>query len=161
MSTASHTHKIYDSLVCSLERTARVARLSAYRFFDENPNIEVTFNEFLIIEALFNTPKIHQGDLARVLSRGAANLSRDLEKLENRGIINRSLSTKDKRIVKTLMLTNEGEKIYNDVMNQTFYHLESIEKIFNEQEYLQFSQYLDRLNQKLAESCGYTFEASK
>ena len=158
MDKTLQTHKISDSLICNLERTARVARVSAYRFFDENPNIDITFNEFLIIETLFDTPKIHQGDLARILSRGAANLSRDLEKLETKGIIKRTLETKDKRIVKTLVLTQTGENIYHNVMNESYNHVMEIEKIFSTEEYQQFLDYITRLKIKLAESCDYTYK---
>ena len=153
--------KISDSLICNLERTARVARVSAYRFFEENPRIDVTFNEYLIIEALFDTPIIHQGDLARILSRGAANLSRDLEKLEVRGLIKRALDTKDKRIVKTLVLTKEGEQIYHNVMRECYCHVMDIESVFDEAEYKQFLGFIQRLNSKLVESCDYTYKESK
>lgn len=152
-----HALKISNSLLCNLERTARVARLSAFRFFEENPNIEVTFNEFLIIEALYDTPKIHQGDLARTLSKGAANLSRDLEKLENRGFIQRSLDTKDKRIVKTLILTNKGNQLYQNIIKESLQHIAEIENIFDEKEYKQFFEYIKRLNIKLTETCNYTY----
>lgn len=152
-----HSLKISDTLLCNLERTARVARLSAFRFFEENPNIEVTFNEFLIIEALYDTPKIHQGDLARILSKGAANLSRDLEKLETRGIIQRTLDTKDKRIVKTLVLTDKGNQLYQNIIKESLQHIIEIENIFDEKEYKLFFEFIGRLNSKLTEACNYTY----
>lgn len=158
MNSTNINHLIGETLLCNLERTARIARISAFRYFDENKNIDVTFNEYLILEALFSKPKIHQRDLAKLLCKGTANLSRDLEKLEKRGIIQRTLDVKGKRIVKTLELTPDGEKIYDDVNSQTYGHVMDIENIFTPEEHQRFIEYMERLKNRLTDSADMFFE---
>lgn len=150
--------KLSDTLLCNLEQTARIARVQAFRFFEETKDIEVSFNEYIIIEALFLNPKIHQRDLAKFLYKGTANLSRDLEKLEAKKIIKRTIDTKDKRIVKTLELTSKGEKIYSQASEKALEHINQMECIFNEKEYIEFLGYIKRLRAKLTEACEMIFD---
>jgi len=158
MDSTNINHLIGETLLCNLERTARIARISAFRYFEENKNIDVTFNEYLILEALFSKPKIHQRDLAKLLCKGTANLSRDLEKLEKLGFIQRTLDIRDKRIVKTLELTPLGEEIYNGVNSQTYGHIMEIENIFTPEEHQQFIEYMERLKNRLTDSTEMFFE---
>ena len=44
--------------------------------------MSVSFNDFLILETLFDNPDIHQRNLAKILVRSVANLSRELDRLE-------------------------------------------------------------------------------
>jgi DNA-binding MarR family transcriptional regulator len=135
-----------------------VGRVSAFRNFEENENINVSFNDFLVIEALYTNPKIHQRDLAKILFRGTANLSRDLEKLEKRGLIQRALETKNNRVVKTLLLTEEGEKVFHEVSALSSSHVKEIESIFTPEEHEQFLSYIIRLRNRLTETVGNILE---
>ena len=158
MTDNKNIDKLSNSLSCNVEQTARILRVSAFRFFEETENIPVSFNDFLIIETLFANPKIHQRDLAKLLFRGTANLSRDLEKLETKNLIQRSIDTKNNRVVKTLMLTNEGEKIYQEVSSLALAHVKEIENIFTPQEHEQFLSYILRLRNRITETVGNILE---
>lgn len=158
MENQLNVHKLSDTVISNLECTARIARILAHRFFDENEDFGVTFNEFMIIDALNIKPGIHQRDLAKILFKGTANLSRDLEKLEKRGLIKRAVNTKDKRIVKTLMLTQKGQKVYHDVGICVNKHLVQIESIFSPQEHEMFLSFILRLKDRLTDSEDMIFE---
>lgn len=151
-------YKLSDSLSCNVEHTARLCRVSGFRYFEENTNLGISFNDFLIIEALHSNPKIHQRDLAKILFKGTANLSRDLEKLEQKKLIQRSIETKNNRIVKTLLLTQEGENLYNNISSQTLAHVKEIESIFTPEEHEQFLSYIMRLRNRLTETVGNILE---
>ncbi len=158
MTNGKNLNKLADTLICNIEQTARVGRVSAFRYFEENENINVSFNDFLVIEALYTNPKIHQRDLAKILFRGTANLSRDLEKLEKRGLIQRALETKNNRVVKTLLLTEEGEKVFHEVSALSSSHVKEIESIFTPEEHEQFLSYIIRLRNRLTETVGNILE---
>ena len=158
MGKQARIHKLSDSILCHLENTAKIARVSAVRFFEEHEEINVSFHDFLILEALYANPKIHQRDLAKILFKGTANLSRDLVRLEDCGLIKRSIDVKAKRIVKTLMLTEEGERIFKDVSKISLKHVSEIEEIFTDEEYKQFLSYIERLQNRLTESVDMVFE---
>ena len=152
MKQKNNIEKLSDTILCNLEQTARIARVHAFRYFEETQDIDVSFNEYLIIETLFLNPKIHQRDLAKFLYKDTANLSRDLEKLEAKDIIKRTIDIKDKRIVKILELTKDGLQIYSKVSNKALEHIKEIENVFNQEEYSQFLMYIGRLRTKLTDT---------
>lgn len=158
MQKENHAHKLANTLICKMEQTARLGRLSACRFFDKNENLSISFNDFLILEALFDNPEIHQRNLAKVLVRGTANLSRDLDKLEKRGIIARTVDIKSNRAVKTLKLSKEGEKLYLEICNECVKHVENIENIFSQDEIKTFIFLIEKFKTRLIETCGDVLE---
>ena len=106
-----------NTLLFNLEQTARIARISAVHFFEENPQIDISYNDFSIIDAIFINPEIHQRDLAKLLAKDTANLSRDLERLEKKGILKRIVDTKSNRIVKKAVLTEFGLNYHTKISN--------------------------------------------
>lgn len=151
-------YKLVDTIVCNLESAARIAKTQAYRHFEENKDIHITFHEFIILDALYTNPKVHQRDLAKILYRGTANLSRDLEKLEKRGLIERFVDTRGKRVVKTLILTPEGEKTFQDVGEKIHFRLTEIENVFTPEEHQQFIDFIVRLRNRLTEAEDMFYE---
>lgn len=154
-----HTNnKLSDTLIYNLETTARISRALACRQFEECKEVEVTFNEYVIIDALYSNPGVHQRDLAKIICKGTANLSRDLEKLEEKGLIERIINSKGKRIVKTLKLTNLGKKVHNQTEFFIRKSIARVENIFSEEEYTQFQTLIAKLRDKLTESSDMFFE---
>ena len=130
----SNATKLSNSLICNLDKVARLGRATASRFFEKNKSFGISFNDFLILEALFDTPKINQKQLAKLILRETGNLSRDLEKLENRNFIKRTLKMENNRTVKILELTQVGNDTYLEICEQCLNHVEEIEKIFSKEE---------------------------
>jgi DNA-binding MarR family transcriptional regulator len=158
MKKENQAHKLANTLICNIEQAARLGRRSAVQFFDKNENILVSFNDFLILETLFDNPNIHQRNLAKILVRGTANLSRDLDRLEKQGLIERAISIKDNRTVKTLKLSDEGHRIYQEACSNCVKHVEDIENIFSQKEFETFVGYINRLKTRLIETCGEVLE---
>lgn len=151
-------YKLSETLISNLEYTARISKISAIRYFNEHKDINITFHEFVIIDALYNSPNIHQRDLAKKLYIGTANLSRDLEKLEKRGLIQRNTNLKDKRMVKTLTLTEIGEKMYLNLNGTVYQHVKEIESVLTKAEYNSFLNLLSKIKNRLTEDCSRVFE---
>lgn len=158
MKKENQAHRLANTLICNIEQVSRLGRRSAVQYFDKNDNILVSFNDFLILETLFDNPDIHQRNLAKILVRGTANLSRDLDRLEKQGLIERVADIKDKRAVKTLKLSDEGSRIYQEACSNCVKHVENIENIFNQKEFETFKKYIDRLKIRLIETCGEVLE---
>ena len=148
--------ELANSIIYNLENTTRIAKVLACRYFENN--FDITFSEHIILNALYFNPKIHQRDLAKLIYKGTANLSRDLEKLEKRGLIKRNIETKEKRIVKTLVLTKKGLKTCEKINIKTQTHLEQMENIFTQEEHQQFISLLEKLRNRLTESHDMIFE---
>ena len=158
MRKENQTHKLADTLICNIEQVARLGRHSASKFFDKNSNLSVSFNDFLILEALFDNPDIHQRNLAKILVRSVANLSRELDRLEKRGLVERTVDVKDRRTVKTLKLSEAGQQVYQKACKTCVKQVENIENVFTQKEYETFMNYLFKLKNRLIETCGEVLE---
>lgn len=158
MRKENQTHKLADTLICNIEQVARLGRHSASKFFDKNSNLSVSFNDFLILEALFDNPDIHQRNLAKILVRSVANLSRELDRLEKRGLVERTVDVKDRRTVKTLKLSEAGQQVYQKACETCVKQVENIENVFTKKEYETFMNYLFKLKNRLIETCGEVLE---
>lgn len=158
MRKENQTHKLADTLICNIEQVARLGRHSASKFFDKNSNLSVSFNDFLILEALFDNPDIHQRNLAKILVRSVANLSRELDRLEKRGLVERTVDVKDRRTVKTLKLSEAGQQVYQKACETCVRQVENIENVFSQKEYETFMNYLFKLKNRLIETCGEVLE---
>ena len=158
MRKENQTHKLADTLICNIEQVARLGRHSASKFFDKNSNLSVSFNDFLILEALFDNPDIHQRNLAKILVRSVANLSRELDRLEKRGLVERTVDVKDRRTVKTLKLSEAGQQVYQKACETCVKQVENIENVFTQKEYETFMSYLFKLKNRLIETCGEVLE---
>lgn len=158
MRKENQTHKLADTLICNIEQVARLGRHSASKFFDKNSNLSVSFNDFLILEALFDNPDIHQRNLAKILVRSVANLSRELDRLEKRGLVERTVDVKDRRTVKTLKLSEAGQQVYQKACETCVKQVENIENVFTQKEYETFMNYLFKLKNRLIKTCGEVLE---
>ena len=158
MRKENQTHKLADTLICNIEQVARLGRHSASKFFDKNSNLSVSFNDFLILETLFDNPDIHQRNLAKILVRSVANLSRELDRLEKRGLVERTVDVKDRRTVKTLKLSEAGQQVYQKTCETCVKQVENIENMFTQKEYETFMNYLFKLKNRLIETCGEVLE---
>ncbi|MEE1119684.1 MAG: MarR family transcriptional regulator [Bacteroidales bacterium] len=158
MRKENQTHKLADTLICNIEQVARLGRHSASKFFDKNSNLSVSFNDFLILETLFDNPDIHQRNLAKILVRSVANLSRELDRLEKRGLVERTVDVKDRRTVKTLKLSEAGQQVYQKACETCVKQVENIENVFTQKEYETFMNYLFKFKNRLIETCGEVLE---
>jgi len=145
-------------LFSNIGQTSKILKIFAIRFFNEHKNTNISFNEFDIIHTLKTNQNIYQRDLAKILLRGTANLSKDLNSLENKNLIKRIVDIKDNRMVKRIQLTDLGNKLYNDIGEIFETYAKSLENLYTEKEYKLFNSYLDRLKNKLTKSVDMVFE---
>ncbi len=146
-----------QTLFYKLVVSARISQIDAIRFFNENKKTDITFNQFEILSALKNS-NFYQRDLAKYLCKGTSNLSKDIKVLENKGLIKRIMETNNNRMVKTLHLTSKGKSILDKNGALIEDYTNDILNIYDDYEYKQFEQYLDKLKDKLTESVDMFFE---
>lgn len=137
------------SLLYTLATTAKIAQLFAVRFFNQHKTTDITFNQFEILSAL-NEREYYQRDLAKFLFKSNANLSKDLDVLEEEGFITRKTSTKNKRMVKVLSLTNNGKNVIRKIDKIAENYINEVENIYTKEEFKEFEKYLNRLKDKLS-----------
>lgn len=150
--------KFSETLMHHLDNTAKISRVLGARYFDNHNEFDITYNNFLIIELLYTNSDIHQRDIARVLLMGTANLSKELERMENKGLIKRKLTEKNKKMVKTVKLTKKGEEIYHTIVDDWEKFVTDLENIYTKEELKTFKEFLLRMKNKLTESIDMVIE---
>lgn len=150
--------KFSETLIHHLDNTAKIERTIGARYFDKHNEFDITYNNFLIIELLYTNPDIHQRNIARVLLMGTANLSKELERMENKGLITRKLTEKNKKMVKTVKLTKKGEGIYHTIVGDWEKFITDLENIYTKEELKTFKEFLLRIKNKLTESIDMVIE---
>ena len=146
------------TLIHHLDNTAKIERTIGARYFDRHNEFDITYNNFLIIELLFTNPDIHQRNIARALLMGTANLSKELERMESKGLIKRKITEKNKKMVKTVKLTKKGEEIYHTIVGDWEKFVTDLESIYTKEELKTFTEFLLRMKNKLTESIDMVLE---
>lgn len=106
----------------------------------------ISYDEFMILNMIFNYPKINQKALAGILRIGKSAVSQKLNKLGKKDLLIRVINPDSKRD-KTLKLTSKGEVLFQEtsqILNQSSQDI--FAKLSNSKE---FEQELDRLIQCL------------
>ena len=146
------------TLMHHLDNTAKISRVLGARYIDQHNEFGITYNNFLIIELLFTNPDIHQRNIARALLMGTANLSKELDRMESKGLIKRKITEKNKKMVKTVKLTKKGEEIYHTIVGNWEKFVTNFESIYTKEEIETFTEFLLRMKNKLTESIDMVLE---
>ena len=119
-----------NSLLYKLDKTARIAHVFCDKYFKEYALGEITFDEFIILDTVLCYPDICQRDLAKHVLKDTSHLSKMLNNLEKRELIERPIDKKGNRTVRKIKITENGtnlhafaEQIALDFSNKILYSI--------------------------------------
>ena len=101
-----------------------------------------------IVVRVGRQPEISVGELARQLGKNHSSISRQVSKLEKKGIISSLTHSEDKRI-RMLTLASEGEVIYNNITEVRYQLLTELFSHLKEEEVVSIANSLDTLKKVL------------
>lgn len=130
-----------------------VARLMRKRFEQRARQLGLTRSQWQVLSKLSHNEGIHQKGLADLLEIESITLVRLLDKMEERGLIERRRHPSDRRMI-LLFLTEQahpllllmrklGERTRQEAMCD-----------FSGEEYQQLQRFLDRMRENLLDACG-------
>jgi MarR family transcriptional regulator, lower aerobic nicotinate degradation pathway regulator len=93
----------------------RMQQIAVAIFLQEAESTGVTPVQFATMQALANTPRVDQRTLARSIGFDTSTIASVIDRLEARGLVQRSLDPSDRR-VRLLALTAEGESLLTTVI---------------------------------------------
>lgn len=111
---------------------------------------DLTVIEWYILRSLYERDGQHASELARAVGRAATSFTPNLDKLQNRGLIERHPDRTDRRAVR-IYLTDQGQELRDDVLESAQRIDETIESLFAPGEYAEFQNALARLQSILDE----------
>lgn len=105
---------------------------------------DLTVIEWYILRSLYERDGQHASELARAVGRAATSFTPNLDKLQNKGLIERRPDRTDRRAVR-IYLTELGKELREDVLDSAREIDETIEGLFTQDEYMEFQNALARL----------------
>ena len=127
------TKHFTDSLFYQMELTAKYCRSLGVQVFTKL-NFPITVDEYSAMDVIMLHDGICQRELAKLILKDRANTGRILNTLEQKGYIERFVDTKNKRLVRKMVITDEGKKIFKKASDVLKEHLSSIPKILTDEE---------------------------
>ncbi len=105
---------------------------------------DLTVIEWYILRSLYERDGQHASELARAVGRAATSFTPNLDKLQNKGLIERRPDRSDRRAVR-IYLTDQGHDLRDEVLESARQIDETIEGLFTQSEYMEFQNALARL----------------
>lgn len=140
-------YNLKKSLGFKLDRASRLTTLNFSKNLKEN-NVSLTAEQWGIINFLLEKDGLNQNQIGKLINKDHTCVSRLVDTLIKKGIVEKRNSPEDKRI-NLIYLTKEGKSIQNSVV-QTVEH--SLDKVFlgvTEEEKEIFSFVLDKIIKNL------------
>ena len=140
-----------ESIFYEMEQIAIYLDHHGKNFFDELSDGIINSEEFRTIDVIICNPDICQRDLAKLILRDRVRTGRILDSLENKGIIKRYGDIKNNRLVKKMELTEQGKKIYEELIIKIRPHFEKLSEKFTKEQYDSLKGLLKSLKNAISE----------
>ena len=113
----------------------------------------VTAQQWRVIRALVEHNQMDAGDLARSVAIRMPSISRILKSLEKNGLVTKSRSQEDKRLV-DVTITAQGEELYRRMAPHSELVYRRIQETMGREGYRDLMEKLDNLMDKFGESAA-------
>lgn len=137
-----------DSIFYQMELTAKYCKSLGMQVFAKL-NIPITLDEFSALDVIMLHNRICQRELAQLILKDRANTGRILNSLEERGLIERFVDTKNKRLVRRVMLTEKGKEILQKSSEIVKNHLNQMPKIIKDSEKIYMKEIMEKFREGL------------
>ena len=127
-----HEKHYIDTLYYQIEQTAKYCRSLGAQLF-EKLNIQISVEEFTTLDTLSIHGEICQRDLAKLILKDRPSTGRILNSLEGKGYVKRFADTKNNRLVRKIVVTEEGKAILVKTSQALKVYLEKIPRVLSEE----------------------------
>lgn len=97
-----------------LEKTVKLMKLSFSRILLQHPEIDITVDQWVIIQLIFQNQQLSQQELCSLAFKDAPTVTRIIDLLANKNLLLRNSDSIDRRKY-NITLTEEGKEIYQKV----------------------------------------------
>lgn len=112
MNSKEDCHYI-DSIIYAMEHTVVYCKVKGSQIFTEL-DLGITSDQFTTLDAIYSSKDICQRDLSKLILKDRSNTGRLLNILEEKGLIERFVETKNNRLVKMIYITEQGKKLIEE-----------------------------------------------
>ena len=104
-----------ETIIYSIDMILRVLKSELKQKID-NLNIDVTGEQFIVLDTIFSIKNIYQQKLSQIIMKDKSNMARILKVLEDKQLISKEVGNVNNRLVYFLHVTENGRKIVEDTM---------------------------------------------
>ena len=140
-------YNLKKSLGFKLDRAARLTTLNFNKNLKEN-NVTLTAEQWGIINFLLEKDGINQNQIGKLINKDHTCVSRLVDTLIKKGIIEKSSSAEDKR-VNLIYLTETGKELRDNIVGTVEHSLDKVFQNVSEEEKEIFSIVLDKIIKNL------------
>lgn len=140
-----------ESILYAIEQTAIYCRLKGTQILNKL-DVGITLEQFIALDVISNSENICQRDLSKLISKDRSNTGRILTILEENELIDRSIETKNNRLVKIISITPQGQKLLDETSEKIRKDLEFIYDDMKKEEFEQLRALLDKLRTCVAKN---------
>lgn len=119
-----------DSIYYQLELTAKYCKYLANAVF-QKLKIQISLDEYATLDTLVANGQMCQRDLAKLILKDRPSTGRILNSLEEKGYINRVADTKNNRLIRKIILTEDGKKVLDEITLKVRGYLDKIQTSFS------------------------------
>lgn len=146
-----------ESFPYEIELTARICHEVAKRLF-ESYSIEISIDEFSVLDTIVARPGLSQADLARLVLKGKAHTGRFIMALEDKGLIERHVEERDGKLIKVALITDKGKELYEKIVENISPAIEQFESMIAEEDSTKMLQGLRDFRKRIEKANKIVFE---
>ena len=152
------TQHCIETLFYKLQKTSRICHAFCELYFKEYALGEITYDEFIILDTVICNPEVCQRDLAKLILKGTSHLSKILNALEKRELIQRPIAKKGNRVVRKIEITENGINLHAFAEQIALDFAQKIENSIGENETKLCEKFLETITQTIKENKEIIFE---
>ncbi len=141
---------VTEGLFFEIKITSRYINLIGIQAF-EKLNIDISFEEYLILDKLSYNEGICPRDLAKMLLRDRSNLSKVINCLEKKKLIKIKPAIRNNRSIKKLYVTEKGIDLCNKIYDKIEPYLKIFDEVIKKEEQTMVMNYLQKCRNILDE----------
>ena len=118
-----------NSIYYQFELTAKYCRYLASQLFKKIECV-LSLDEVVTLDTLAINGEMCQRDLAKLILKDRPSTGRILNTMEQRGYITRIADTKNNRLIRKIILTEDGKKTLSEITSKLKDYLQKIHQVF-------------------------------
>lgn len=118
-----------DSIYYQLELTAKYCKYLGSQLI-EKIGTPLSLDEVVTLDTLATNGDMCQRDLAKLILKDRPSTGRILNTLEERGYVTRIAGTKNNRLIRKIILTEDGKIILSEITSKLRDYLQKIHQVF-------------------------------
>lgn len=120
-----------NSIYYQFELTAKYCKYLGVQLF-RKLNFTISLDEVVTLDTLAINGEMCQRDLAKLILKDRPSTGRILNSLEDKGYIKRIADTKNNRLIRKIILTDDGRYILSEITLKIKEYLQKIPQIFSQ-----------------------------